>query len=74
MPTHPIAQKYDEMKALFSTDPLNPSITEKFKEIDDLCHAEISTMNQVPLTSRSTAIGKNYIVFTINTELLYSFF
>lgn len=61
---HLIATKYDEMKLLFSENPLNPTITDKFKEINNLCQTEIATLNKCPLTSRSTANGKNYIVFS----------
>lgn len=72
MPTHVIATKYDEMKNLFSIAPLNPDITTKFQEMDDLCRTEISSMSQIPLTSKSTAVGKNYIVFTLGTPNKYS--
>lgn len=64
MPAHPIAQKYNEMKNLFSENTLNPAITDKFEEINNLCQSEISTLAQCPLTSSSTAIGKNYVVFS----------
>lgn len=72
MPNHVIAEKYDEMKNLFTQAPLNPDITDKFQEIDDLCKSEISSMIQHPLTSKSTAIGKNYIVFTLGNSNKYS--
>ena len=64
MPVQPIASKYDEMKNLFSANPLNEEITDRFEEINNLCQIEISTLTQIPITSRSTAIGKNYIVFS----------
>lgn len=64
MPTHPIALKYDEMKDEFSFNPLNPQVTDKFEEMNHLCQIEINAMNRIPLTSRSTAIGKKYIVFS----------
>ncbi|MDD5956387.1 MAG: hypothetical protein PUC40_05335 [Lachnospiraceae bacterium] len=62
---HPITSKYDEMKELFNIAPLNAGITDKFKEMNDMCYNEISTMSQIPITSRSTAVGKQYIVFSI---------
>lgn len=71
MPTHSIASKYDEMKNLFSTNPLNEKITDKFKEINNLCQIKINALTQIPITSRSTAIGKNYIVFS-NAKHKYS--
>ena len=40
--------------------------------MDDLCRTEISSMSQIPLTSKSTAVGKNYIVFTLGTPNKYS--
>lgn len=64
MPAHPIASKYNEMKNLFGINPLSAEITEKFKEINDLCQIEINGLTQIPLTSRSTATGKNYVVFS----------
>ena len=71
MPAHPIASKYNEMKNLFGINPLSAEITEKFKEINDLCQIEINGLTQIPLTSRSTATGKNYVVFS-NTANKYS--
>ena len=71
MPAHSIASKYNEMKNLFGINPLSAEITEKFKEINDLCQIEINGLTQIPLTSRSTATGKNYVVFS-NTENKYS--
>lgn len=64
MPEHPIAHKYAEMKNLFSSNPLNKEITAKFEEINNLCQIEINTLTQIPITSRSTAVGKNYVVFS----------
>ncbi len=71
MPTHSIATKYAEMKNLFGCNPLDPQVTNKFCEMNLLCQAEINKMNQIPLTSRSTAAGKNYIVFS-NSANKYS--
>lgn len=65
MPVHTIANKYDEMKNLFSASPLDPAVTTKFQEINDLCSVEINQMARVPITSRATAVGKNYIVFSV---------
>ena len=64
MPAQPIASKYDEMKTLFSLNPLNKEITNKFEVINNLCQIEINALTQIPITSRSTAIGKNYVVFS----------
>lgn len=64
MPAHPIASKYDEMRNLFSDNPLNEEITDRFEEINNLCQSEIDALVQNPITSRSTAAGKNYIVFS----------
>lgn len=61
---HQIQIQYNRMKALFSTSPLNPEITNIFSEINRLCQIEIDTMRQLPLTSNATARGKNYIVFS----------
>lgn len=71
MPVHPIASKYSEMKNLFSMNPLNTEITDRFEEINNLCQLEINALIQTPITSRSTAVGKNYIVFS-NTAGKYS--
>lgn len=62
---HLIANKYDEMKNLFSSSPLDPMITTKFQEINNLCSSEIIQMSRIPITSRSTANGKNYMVFSV---------
>lgn len=35
---HPITSKYDEMKELFNIAPLNAGITDKFKEMNDMCY------------------------------------
>lgn len=67
MPTHPIASKYDEMKNLFSNNPLNTEITDRFEEINNLCQSEVNALIQNPITSKSTAVGKNYIVFSNST-------
>lgn len=64
MPAHLIANKYDEMKYLFKANPLDEEITNKFEEINTLCQTEINTLAKSPISSRSTAVGKNYIVFS----------
>lgn len=66
MSIQPILMKYNEMKNLFRENPLNSEITNKFEEINNLCQTEIHGFTQIPITSRSTAIGKNYIVFSNN--------
>lgn len=63
MPAHIIAVKYDEMKSLFSASPLDPRITDKFQEMNDLCSGEIQQLSRIPVTSRTNAVGKNYVVF-----------
>lgn len=55
-----IQSKFDAMKRLFSASPLDPGITALFKEINDLCQNEASAMQRLPLTSNTTARGKNY--------------
>lgn len=49
MPVHIIANKYDEMKNLFSVSPLDPAVTTKFQEINNLCSVEINQMTGFPL-------------------------
>lgn len=61
-----IQSKFDAMKRLFSTSPLDPGITALFKEINDLCQNEVSAMQRLPLTSNTTARGKNYVLFSHN--------
>lgn len=58
-----IQSKFDAMKRLFSASPLDPGITALFKEINDLCQNEASAMQRLPLTSNTTARGKNYVLF-----------
>ena len=65
MPTHIIANKYDQLKSLSSRSLLSAAVTDAFKEINDLCTVEISRMTQLPITSTSTALGKNYVVFQL---------
>ena len=66
MPTHIIANKYDQLKSLSSRSLLSAAVTDVFKEINDLCTVEISRMTQLPITSTSTALGKNYVVFQLD--------
>lgn len=65
MPRHEIQVKYDEMKALFKTSPIDSAITAKFMEINNLCQTEVNNMDRLPLSSNATARGKNYIVFAV---------
>lgn len=58
-----IQSKFDAMKRLFSASPLDPAITQVFKEINDLCQFEADAMQRLPLTSSATARGKNYVLF-----------
>lgn len=58
-----IQSKFDAMKRLFSVSPLDPAITQVFKEINDLCQFEADAMQRLPLTSSATARGKNYVLF-----------
>lgn len=63
MEKHQIQLQYDEMKSLFSSSPINPEITELFKNINNLCLSEIENLEKISLKSNTTAKGKNYIVF-----------
>lgn len=65
---HPIQAKYKNLKTLFGASPIDPKITTLFMEINDLCQAEIDNMIHLPLTSNTTARGKNYIVFAHPTN------
>lgn len=66
MPAHDIAKKYEKIRSLLKTVPLSDGqITDLFIEINDLCATEIGKMTQVPITSNTTAKGKNYIVFSV---------
>lgn len=65
---HAIANKYDEIMKLFSVSPLDSAVTDKFQELNDLCSTEICRMSRAPIASKGTAIGKNYIVFAIQTN------
>ncbi len=58
-----IQSKFDAMKRLFGASPLDPAITQIFKEINDLCQIEADAMQRLPLTSSATARGKNYVLF-----------
>lgn len=73
MPTHIIANKYATLKKVSTKTLLNPAITDLFREINDLCLIEIKKMTSIPITSTSTAIGKNYVVFQLpNGKKKYS--
>lgn len=61
-----IQSRFDKMKKLFGSSPLDPAITELFKEINSLCQAEADTMVRLPLTSSTTARGKRYVLFSHN--------
>ena len=63
MEKHPVQTRYNKIQGLFAISPIDPKITILFKEINDLCQSEIKKLDKVPLTSNTTAIGKNYIVF-----------
>ncbi len=65
MSKHQITIEYEELKNLFSTSPLSQEIAIKFEKINNLCQTEMAKMKQIPITSTSTAIGKNYIVFSM---------
>jgi hypothetical protein len=60
---HAIATAYDQMKTLFASNALDTTVTNKFIEINNLCKAELAHMHAIPITSGSTALGKNYVVF-----------
>ena len=65
MPTHIIANKYNQLKSTSSHSLLNSNVTDLFKEINDICLSEISRMSQLPITSTTTCMGKNYVVFQL---------
>ena len=66
MTKHIITTKYDEMKNLFTSSPLNEEITEKFQQINHFCSIEVQKMTPIPITSRTTAANKNYVVFSLD--------
>lgn len=72
MPAIDIKNSYDQMKSLFVSSTLDPDITKKFSEINNLCQSEIKSFSQLPITSQTTAIGKNYIVYQNPTTSKYS--
>ena len=67
---HRIAQEYNNMKLLFSRSALSDDVTRKFISINELCKTEIARMHVLPITSGSTAVGKNYIVFSLTGNIV----
>ena len=67
---HRIAQEYNNMKLLFSRSALSDDVTRKFISINELCKTEIARMHVLPITSGSTAVGKNYMVFRREISLI----
>lgn len=65
MPLHVIEQKYNQLKSATSETFLSGAVTDIFKEINNLCLAEVSRMSQLPINSTATAVGKNYVVFQL---------
>ncbi len=63
--SHIITKKYKQLKSATSKTFLSDAVTELFKEINILCLDEVSRMTQLPITSTSTATGKNYVVFQL---------
>lgn len=58
------------MKSLFSASASSAAVSEKFKTINFLCEQEIATMHFHPISNGSTAMGKNYVVFSYAVTLL----
>lgn len=67
---HRIAQEYSNMKSLFSDSALSDDVTRKFISINELCKTEIAKMYALPITSGSTAVGKNYMVFSLTGNIV----
>ena len=67
---HRIAQEYNNMKLLFSRSALSDDVTRKFISINELCKTEIARMHVLPITSGSTAVGKNYMVFSLTGNIV----
>lgn len=65
---NPINVQYEILEKLFDKSPLNTEITKTFIKINKLCQTKIDHMNQLALTSDSTAKGKNYIVFSLKRK------
>lgn len=68
MPTHTIANKYNQLKSTSSQSLLNSNVTDLFKEINDICLSEISRMSQLPITSTTTCMGKIMLFFNLWVE------
>lgn len=58
------------MKLLFSRSALSDDVTRKFISINELCKTEIARMHVLPITSGSTAVGKNYMVFSLTGNIV----
>lgn len=67
---HRIAQEYNNMKLLFSRSALSDDVTRKFISINELCKTEIARMHVLPIISGSTAVGKNYMVFSLTGNIV----
>ena len=67
---HRIAQEYNNMKLLFSRSALSDDVTRKFISINELCKTEIARTHVLPITSGSTAVGKNYMVFSLTGNIV----
>lgn len=65
MPTHIIANKYNQLKSTSSQSLLNSNVTDLFKEINDICLSEISRMSQLPINKYHNMYWKNYVVFQL---------
>ena len=63
---HIIQTKYDEMKKKFGESALSADLTGLFREINGLCQTEMDKMARLPLESKGTARGKNYVLFSLN--------
>lgn len=73
MPAHPIANKYDEMKTLFSVNPPDVVITDKFEKINRLCQSEINVLTQKRVLDGAFGVGRFLCLLTcINETNFYS--
>lgn len=68
--SHRIAREYEQMKSHFSASASSVNVTEIFKTINILCENEITSMHFHPISSGSTAAGKNYVVLSYADALL----
>lgn len=63
MDGHEIQEYFDEMKRLFNNSPIDRRVTDCFVHMNIFCQNEANMMKRIPLTSTTTARGKNYVLF-----------